>query len=134
MQQIFSFTEADFLDPNKVKVVYGVAGRGKSSVINDFFTSRNIPFLWTTSTNKLKRDAQERYGCEASTVCSALFTSENGLFYLEEKDPEIKTIIIDEILQTSPKVLDWIRHHVGRYNIIVCTDTHQMLAREDGNR
>lgn len=124
---IFSFTEQQFLNPNLVKVVYGVAGRGKSSIINDFFRSHNIPYLWTTSTNKLKRDAIERYGCEASTVCSALFTSENGQFYLEEKDPECKTIIIDEILQTSPKVLKWIENHVGRYNIIVLTDMKQML-------
>ena len=129
---IFSFTEQQFLDPNLVKVIYGVAGRGKSSIINDFFQSRNIPYLWTTSTNKLKRDAMERYGCNASTVCSALFTSENGQFYIDEKEPECKTIIIDEILQTSPKVLDWIIHHVGTYNIIVLTDTHQMLARENG--
>lgn len=124
---IFSFTENQFLNPNLVKVVYGVAGRGKSSIINDFFRSHNIPYLWTTSTNKLKRDAIERYGCEASTVCSALFTSENGQFYLEEKDPDCKTIIIDEILQTSPKVLKWIENHVGRYNIIVLTDMKQML-------
>ena len=124
---IFSFTEEQFLDPNLVKVVYGVAGRGKSSIINDFFRSHNIPYLWTTSTNKLKRDAIERYGCEASTVCSALFTSENGQFYLEEKDPDCRTIIIDEILQTSPKVLKWIENHVGRYNIIVLTDMKQML-------
>lgn len=124
---IFSFTEQQFLNPNLVKVVYGVAGRGKSSIINDFFRSHNIPYLWTTSTNKLKRDAIERYGCEASTVCSALFTSENGQFYLEEKDPDCKTIIIDEILQTSPKVLKWIENHVGRYNIIVLTDMKQML-------
>ena len=124
---IFSFTEDQFLNPNLVKVIYGVAGRGKSSIINDFFRSHNIPYLWTTSTNKLKRDAIERYGCEASTVCSALFSSENGQFYLEEKDPDCKTIIIDEILQTSPKVLEWVRHHVGRYNIIILTDMKQML-------
>lgn len=124
---IFSFTEEQFLNPNLVKVVYGVAGRGKSSIINDFFRSHNIPYLWTTSTNKLKRDAIERYGCEASTVCSALFTSENGQFYLEEKEPDCRTIIIDEILQTSPKVLEWVRHHVGKYNIIILTDMKQML-------
>ena len=129
---VFSITDSDFLDKNKVKVIHGVAGRGKSSVINDFLQSNGVDYLWTTSTNKLKRDAMERYGCNASTVCSALFTSENGQFYIEEKDPECKTIIIDEILQTSPKVLDWIRHHVGTYNIIVLTDTHQMLARENG--
>lgn len=127
---IFSFTEEDFLDPKLVKVVYGVAGRGKSSIINDFFKSRNIPYLWTTSTNKLKRDAIERYGCKASTVCSALFTNQDGRFYQDEKDPECHTIIIDEILQTHPKVLDWIKHHKGKYNIIVLTDIKQMLTKE----
>ena len=124
---IFSFTDEDFLNPDFAKVVYGTAGIGKSSVVNNFFQTRKIPYLWTTSTNKLKRDAMDRYGCEAATVCSALFTSENGQFYLEEKDPDCKTIIIDEILQTSPKVLDWVRHHVGRYNIIILTDMKQML-------
>lgn len=129
MFKIFSFTEKDFLDPDKVKIVYGVAGRGKSSKIIGYLKSNNIPFLWTTSTNKLKRDAQERYDCEASTVASALFHNEHCKFYVSEKDPECKTIIIDEILQTSPKVLDWIRNHRGRYNIIVMTDIKQMLAQ-----
>lgn len=127
---IFSFTEQQFLDPDTVKIIYGVAGRGKSSQVVDFFQKRNIPFLWTTSTNKLKRDAKDRYNCDASTVCSALFTSENGCFYLDEKNPDCKTIIIDEILQTSPKVLEWIKHHKGTYNIIVLTDIKQMLAQE----
>lgn len=131
---IFSFTEEDFLNPDLVKVVYGVAGRGKSSIINNFFQSRNIEYLWTTSTNKLKRDAEERYNCKASTVCAALFNNDNGRFYLSEKDPDIHTIIIDEILQTSPKVLQWIRNHRGKYNIIVLTDIKQMLAQEDGVR
>lgn len=127
---IFSFTEDEFLDPNIVKVVYGVAGRGKSSIINKFFQDRGIPYLWTTSTNRLKRDAIERYGCEASTVCSSLFTNDAGRFYCEEKEPECHTIIIDEILQTHPKVLDWIDHHKGLYNIIVLTDIKQMLTKE----
>ena len=127
---IFSFTEDEFLDPNIVKVVYGVAGRGKSSIINKFFQDRGIHYLWTTSTNRLKRDAIERYGCEASTVCSALFTNDAGRFYCEEKEPECHTIIIDEILQTHPKVLDWIDHHKGLYNIIVLTDIKQMLTKE----
>lgn len=128
---VFSITDSDFLDKNKIKVIHGVAGRGKSSVINDFLQSNGVDYLWTTSTNKLKRDAAERYGCNASTVCSALFDNENGNFYTREKDPEVHTIIIDEILQTSIKVLDWIMHHIGRYNIIVLTDTHQMLALDN---
>lgn len=130
---VFTITDNDFLNPNIVKVVHGVAGRGKSSVINDFFQTHGIEYLWTTSTNKLKRDAAERYGCEVSTVCSGLFRTEDGKFYLEEKDPEIKTVVIDEILQTSYKVITWIENHRGDYNIIVLTDMKQMLAIDNNN-
>lgn len=132
MPGLFSFTEAQMLDSNKVKIIYGVAGRGKSSQVVDFLEKHGIPFLWTTSTNKLKRDAQERYGCEASTVASSLFTNEHCKFYQSEKDPDRTTVVIDEILQTSPKVLDWIKSHRSRYNIIVLTDIKQMLAKETG--
>lgn len=125
---IFSFSDSDFLDASKVKVIHGVAGRGKSSLVNEFFKIHNVDFLWTTSTNKLKRDAQERYACEAATVCSALFKNENGRFYCEEKEINKNTVIIDEILQTSVKVLDWIEHHRNVVNIIIMTDTHQMLS------
>ena len=128
---IFSFSDSDFLDATKVKVIHGVAGRGKSSIVNNFLKQNNIDFLWTTSTNKLKRDAQERYNCEAATVCSALFKNENGRFYCEEKTINKHTVIIDEILQTSIKVLDWIEHNKNIVNIIIMTDTHQMLAGDN---
>ena len=82
---IFSYTDAEFIDKNIVKVIHGVAGRGKSSVINSFMQANNIEYLWTTSTNKLKRDAESRYNCKASTVCSALFENKNGCFYIPKK-------------------------------------------------
>ena len=130
---IFSFSDSDFLDATKVKVIHGVAGRGKSSIVNNFLKQNNIDFLWTTSTNKLKRDAQERYNCEAATVCSALFKNENGRFYCEEKTINKNTVIIDEILQTSIKVLDWIEHNKNIVNIIIMTDTHQMLSVDNNS-
>lgn len=130
---IFSFSDADFLDATKVKVIHGVAGRGKSSIVNNFLKQNNIDFLWTTSTNKLKRDAQERYDCEAATVCSALFKNENGRFYCDEKTINKHTVIIDEILQTSTKVLDWIEHNKNIVNIIIMTDTHQMLSVDNNS-
>ena len=130
---IFSFSDADFLDATKVKVIHGVAGRGKSSIVNNFLKQNNIDFLWTTSTNKLKRDAQERYNCEAATVCSALFKNENGRFYCDEKTINKHTVIIDEILQTSIKVLDWIEHNKNIVNIIIMTDTHQMLSVDNNS-
>ena len=130
---VFSFSDSDFLDATKVKVIHGVAGRGKSSIVNNFLKQNNIDFLWTTSTNKLKRDAQERYNCEAATVCSALFKNENGRFYCEEKTINKHTVIIDEILQTSIKVLDWIEHNKNIVNIIIMTDTHQMLSVDNNS-
>lgn len=130
---IFSFSDSDFLDATKVKVIHGVAGRGKSSIVNNFLKQNNTDFLWTTSTNKLKRDAQERYNCEAATVCSALFKNENGRFYCEEKTINKHTVIIDEILQTSIKVLDWIEHNKNIVNIIIMTDTHQMLSVDNNS-
>ena len=130
---IFSFSDSDFLDATKIKVIHGVAGRGKSSIVNNFLKQNNIDFLWTTSTNKLKRDAQERYNCEAATVCSALFKNKNGRFYCEEKTINKHTVIIDEILQTSIKVLDWIEHNKNIVNIIIMTDTHQMLSIDNNS-
>ena len=132
MANIFSISETDFFDKSKIKVIHGVAGRGKSSVVIDYLQKRNIDFAWTTSTNKLKRDASERYGVKASTTCSALFVNVDGRFYLDFKDSECETIIIDEILQTSPRVLDWIEDHRGLYNIIILTDIRQMLAKGVG--
>ena len=129
---ILGFNDNDFLNINKIKIICGVAGCGKSSQVVDFLKSHGIDFLWTTSTNKLKRDAAERFGCEAKTVCSALFNNENAQFYKEEKDIAQSTVVIDEILQTSIKVLDWIANHVGKVNIIILTDTKQMLSAENG--
>src|SRR5574344_3079672 len=128
---VFSISLRDFFDKDKVKVFHGVAGRGKSSVINRVLMMFRVLFLWTTSTNKLKRDAQKRYDCKASTVCSALFENKNGIFYGNFKYPDFDTIIIDEILQTNKKVFEWIRQNVGKYNIIVMTDKKQMLVVDE---
>lgn len=130
---IFSITDDDFLDKNKVKIIHGVAGRGKSSVINKFLQSNGIDYIWTTSTNKLKRDAEERYGCKSYTACSALFENRDGRFYLSEKDVDVSTVIIDEVLQTSNKILSWVENHVGINNIILLTDMKQMLAVDTEN-
>lgn len=132
MDGIYNISAADMLDASKVKVIHGIAGSGKSSTVDRFFKDNSISYMRLTSTNKLKRDAADRYDCDNKTVCSGLFTNADGKFYMEEKDPECKNIVIDEILQTNPKVIDWIAHHVGRYNIIVLTDAHQMLICDGG--
>lgn len=130
--EIFNITEEDFLDPTKVKIIDGIAGAGKSSLIDAFFKSKEIHYMRCTSTNVLRRDAEERYNIPCETVAGGLFTTENCHFFMAEKYPEIKTIVIDEILQTSIKTLDWIDSHKGDYNIIVTTDSCQMLAQDSG--
>ena len=132
MDGIYNISAADMLDAGKVKVIHGIAGSGKSSTVDRFFKDNGIKYMRLTSTNKLKRDAADRYDCDNKTVCSGLFSNADGKFYVDEKDPECKNIVIDEILQTNPKVIDWITHHVGRYNIIVLTDAHQMLICDGG--
>lgn len=131
--KIFDIDEQAFLNPEKVKIIDGIAGAGKSSAIDKFFKDRNIKYLRTTSTNALKRDAERRYSIDCDTIAGGLFITDNGKFFSEEKDPSQKVIVIDEILQTSIKVIDWIRSHRGEYNIIVTTDTRQMLTQESGD-
>ena len=120
------------LDKNKIKVIDGIAGAGKSSALHKFLTDNKINYLRTTSTNKLRRDAMSRYPeCKCTTICSGLFNNDRkkGGYYTAPKDDiEEDTIVIDEILQTSTKVLDWCLENVGKKNIIITTDSHQMLA------
>ena len=126
---LYTITDQQAQDANLVKVIHGVAGRGKSSKVIDYYNKTGAKYIWATSTNKLKRDASNRYGVKAMTVCSALFNNEDGHFYKMPKDTiDADTVIIDEILQTDPRVIDWITDNRGKYNIIVMTDAHQMLT------
>lgn len=129
---IFGISENDFLDINKVKIIDGIAGAGKSSLIDNFFKSYDIPYMRCTSTNALRRDAEERYGIKCDTIAGGLFTTEDCKFFNSEKSPDVFTVVIDEILQTSRKTIDWIKHHIGEYNIIITTDTCQMLSQDKG--
>ena len=127
---IFNISDEDFLDKNKVKIIDGKAGAGKSSKIDDFLKEHNVPYVRYTSTNALRRDAEKRYeGTECDTIAGGLFTTEEGKFYCEMKSPKIHTVVIDEILQTNERVIDWIKENRGEYNIIITTDTRQMLAK-----
>lgn len=128
MTELFNVPRETWLDCNKLKILDGMAGTAKSSSLDTFFKALSIDYIRLTSTNKLKRDALERYGGTVYTIASGLFTNEDGQFYIDEKELEAKTIVIDEVLQTSPKVFEWVRHRIGKVNIIICTDSRQMLT------
>ena len=120
-------------DSNFIKVLDDIAGSGKSSRLDAIFKARGLDYYRFTSTNKLKRDALERYGGHADTIAGGLFTTDDGAFFSAQKDlPAGAIVVIDEILQTDRRVINWIEEHRGACNIFVLTDTRQMLAPSHG--
>lgn len=132
MKNFFGAEDEVFLDKNTVKILDGIAGSAKSSNVDKILREHGVTYGRYTSTNKLKRDAQTRYGGHNFTIAGGLFKTIDNEFFAEERSPEFDTVVIDEILQTDSRVLTWIEGNVGKKNIIVCTDTHQMLSPEMG--
>lgn len=118
-----------FLDRRVVKVFDGIAGAGKSSLIHRRFSELGIEYKRVTSTNKLARDSCERYRMPVGTIASELFRTENGAFYKKLKRTHYEHVVIDEILQSDQRVFDWIELNSGVVNIIVCTDSKQMVTQ-----
>ena len=130
---MFGISDSDLLN-NGIKIIDGIAGGGKSSLIDEFFRSRNIPYTRLTSTNRLSRDASIRYNMEVKTIAAGLFTNHGAHFYIEEKDAPSQHIVIDEILQADPKAIEWCLHHADTNNIIITTDSKQLLSPENEDR
>lgn len=115
-------------DKNFIKVIDGIAGSAKSSSLFRRYGVDGVGRY--TSTNRLKRDAAARYGGHCDTIAGGLFQTSGRTFYAEQKDTEDDVVIIDEVLQSSPAVFQWALDHVGSQNIIMCTDSMQMMAPE----
>ena len=115
-----------------MKILDGIAGSGKSSKLHKIFSEAGIDYGRYTSTNKLKRDAIDRYGGHCDTIAGGLFHTEDGVFFLDDKDTEYGLVVIDEVLQTNKKVLQWAEKYRERTNIFLLTDTRQMLAPKFG--
>ena len=131
-KNFFGITNSELFDNSKIKVITGIAGSAKSSNIDKIFKENDIEYYRFTSTNKLKNDAEKRYGQKSYTIAGGLFTSKNGKFFIDEKEIEAKHIVIDEILQTDTRVLDFCINNVGKINIIITTDFNQMLVQDRG--
>ena len=130
---MFGISDAEMLQ-NGIKIIDGIAGGGKSSLIHEFFMSRNIPYTRLTSTNRLSRDASIRYNMDVKTIAAGLFTNHGARFYIDEKDPPSQHIVIDEILQADPKAIEWCLHHADTTNIIITTDSKQLLSPENEDK
>lgn len=126
---MFNMTDAQLLQKG-IKIIDGIAGGGKSSLIDKFFRDHNIEYVRFTSTNRLRRDAMERYNMPVKTIAAGLFVNRGTHFYLEEKEVDCENIVIDEILQSDPKAIQWCINHKDNYNIIITTDSKQLLSPE----
>lgn len=128
MKEILTIPIDIFEDSKIVKVIDGIAGAAKSSAVDAFFKKKGIEYLRVTSTNKLKDDALKRFGGNVGTIAGELFTTEDGTFFKDFKESDYKHVVIDEILQVPAKIYEWIFQNVGKINIIITTDSRQMLA------
>lgn len=127
---VLGISEQDMLNKNKLKIIDSVAGASKSSQTHAYLESQGIKYLRLTSTNTLKKDAEQRFGGAVKTICAGLFDNKNG-FRSEEKEVEgFDTIVIDEILQDSVSAIRWCHKRIGQYNIIITCDSRQLLAVE----
>lgn len=117
-----------------IKILDGIAGSAKTSSTVYMLQKAGIPYCHITSTNRLKKDIERRFSHIAYTAAGGMFTTTNeGGFYNMERDIPEQVIIIDEILQTSPRVYDWINDHPEK-RFIICTDCKQMTTPQMGQR
>lgn len=120
-----------FNDANRVKILDGIAGCGKTTYLSTTLEANGVPYIHMTSTNRLKRDIQNRFpNRTVTTTASGLFRTENCKFYSTESAPDCHTLVIDEVLQTHPNVIRWVKKNRGLYNIFLCTDEKQTLSPE----
>lgn len=127
---MFGLTDQEVLQ-HGIKIIDGIAGGAKSSKTDQFFRTHGIPYNRFTSTNRLRRDASERYNMEVQTIAAGLFHNHGTNFYAEEKEPISEHIVIDEILQTDPRAIEWCINHANTTNIIITTDSKQLLSPDN---
>lgn len=125
---IFGISEKDFFDRNKIKVIDGIAGAGKSTAIENYLEQHNESFCMASFSNALKFAAQDKFGCNVDTICGLCFINNPYPRTAEKEVKEYNTVVLDEVLLDGIECLNWIRHNVGKVNIIALTDSHQMLS------
>ena len=131
---LFGISDIDLMDKNKIKILDGIAGSGKSTASYSELSRLGSKFIMASFSNALRFAASDKFGCDTTTLCSAMFN--NRPFprsSFKELDPKYDTIIADEILLDGVENLNWIRENVGKCNIIALTDRRQMLSAESGS-
>ena len=124
---IFGVTDKDFFDKNKIKIFDGMAGAGKSSQVIDKLKKSGQRFCVASFSNALKFAAADRFGCEVDTICGLAFVNTPFPRSAEKEVTDYDTVVLDEILLDGIDCIKWMKHNVGKVNIIALTDSHQML-------
>lgn len=75
--------ERVFFNKNVIKVYDGIAGSAKSTNVTRMLNAAGEEFGRYTSTNKLKRDAYDRFGGNCFTIAGGLFNNEEGTVFFE---------------------------------------------------
>lgn len=127
---IFGIDDNIFFDPKHVKVIDGVAGAGKSTSVVNYLEAHGEKFCLASFSNALKFAAQDKFGCDTDTICGLCFVNTPFPRSAEREIAEYRTIVLDEVLLDGLECINFIRHNVGKINIIALTDTHQMLSVE----
>ena len=129
---ILGFNDNIFFDFNTIKVCDSKAGGGKSTEASTAFRGYNIPddeVAMCTSSNFLARAASAKFNRNVKTIASLIAENDYPRFFIAPKYPTAKHIIIDEPLLSDTKfIFNWALENKGNYNIIMLTDTHQLLT------
>lgn len=128
---IFGIGEEDFFNRNYVKIIDGIAGAGKSTAIENYLEQHNKSFVMASFSNALKFAAEDKFGCNVDTICGLCFVNTPYPRTAEKEVTEYNTVVLDEVLLDGIDCINWIRHNVGKVNIIALTDSHQMLSVEN---
>lgn len=130
---IFNISDEDFYDKTKIKIIDGIAGAGKSTSVVSELEAHGEKFCLASFSNALKFAAQDKFGCEVDTICGLCFINTPYPRTDEREVTEFNTVVLDEILLDGVEAIRWIKHNVGKVNIIALTDSHQMLSVENSD-
>lgn len=128
---MFGISDSDLIAKDKIKIVNGIAGSGKSTETVNTLRRLNQKFCLASFSNALKFAAYDKFNCDVDTICGLAFTNTPYPRAAEKDVDNYDTVILDEILLDGVECLNWIRHHVGKVNIIALTDSRQMLNADD---
>ena len=129
---MFGISDKDLMDKNKIKIINGIAGSGKSTSTVSTLRRLNSNFILASFSNALKFAASDKFNCPTDTICGLEFVNTPFPRSEEKSVLEYDTVVNDEILLDGTQCINWMMNHVGETNIIALTDSRQMLNAENG--